>query len=198
MAEEFGIVSERSKMGARLSPANFNQLAPLIPPGKGWYQTIPIPLNATLVTGFSLALTSGMVVAVMDTNTDSIALNFVMPGNYDQVKDKFRVNVYAIAVGTSALQVGTTAGASGGVSYWRPTGTAVTTPTLTAAQYAAQTISTTTFTKYTYPLNGLGIKPYDVLTVVMGSTTMGTSITVRGIEVEYAAGLVIADKTLRA
>lgn len=201
---ELGNPSERAAQGARMSPANFNSLAQLIPPGRGWYQNMPIPLEAVTWNSVTVALASGVIAGTMDDSGDTGAINIVLPGNYDQVKDSMRLNVFAIATTTTTntLEIDD-------LRYWRPyatdgtgtviaAGTAVVDPTLTSAQTASQTISASVFKKYTYSLNSIGLRPYDCVTITLGCTIAGDNVLVRGLNLEYCASLVMAAKSLRA
>lgn len=181
--------------------------------GQGFLRTIPIPLGSTTNNSVTVALSSGILAATMDNSGDTIAANITLPMDYDssargattaQVDGRaypgdhlaLLVDCIATTTTTNTLEIDD-------IRYWRPTigtqtgGTAVVDPTLSSAQSASQTISASTFARYTFPLHGLSLKPGDNVTVTLGCTIAANNILVRGLSWEYRSNLVYTTEALR-
>jgi hypothetical protein len=193
MASSAEPISSIPMRGAMMTAGNFNRVAVKVSPGSGWFHTIPIQLGGVVWSSVTPALTTGALEAVMNNSGDNAAIGFIVPGNYDQNKDKLRLVVNAISTDATGntLEIGD-------VRYWRDGAAAVADPSLSSTQDDSQTIIAATMEKYTFDLSSLGLKPYDSVTITLDCTVGGTSITIRGLAVEYCGSLVNADPSLRA
>ena len=163
--------------------------------GQGILRDIPIPLNAAVYTTASATTASNANGVTLDNSADVASIDFKLPGDYDNTAyvenaiyagDHLELLVDAIATGVGTLAVST-------VTVWRNGQAAAITPTLTAAQSAAQTISTSALTTYSFPLQGLGLQPGDSVTLTLDPTITGTNVVIRGFAVRYRSNLALTN-----
>ena len=157
--------------------------------GSGFLKSLPLQICTRPNSSGAPALTSGVAYNAFDNDSDAVCFSVALPADYDNSasysssatgiqSDELYLELYAAmpntGTGASTLEIDSfkyvrLSNASGAT-----VDTMATTVTLTTAQTGSVAISNSVVTRYRWNLSGLGLRPNDCISVLMGCTVGGS------------------------